>query len=85
MDIDTQISALARMPNPDLGAIDGVTLAARAAAEQRQSRMMMSVVTVLALFVGLAGSMVPAAPASASTMLLGPPPELMPLAQMAQE
>lgn len=85
MDIDAQVATLARLPNPDLSEIDGAMLAARAMAEQRQSRMVMSVVTVLALLVGFAGSMVPATPASASTMLLGPPPALMPLARMALE
>lgn len=85
MDIDAQISALARLPNPDLGRIDGVRLAALAADERRQSRIVIGYVLVSALLIGVAGSMVPATEARASAMLFGPPPEMMPLARIARE
>lgn len=85
MDMDVQISALARLPNPDLGGIDGVRLAARAAEERRQSRVMMSSVLVSALLIGAAGGMAPATEARASAMLFGPPPEMMPLVELARE
>lgn len=85
MDVDVQIAALARLPNPDLDGIDGVRLAARAAEERRQSRVMITSVLVSALLIGAASGMAPATEARASAMLFGPPLEMMPLVQMARE
>lgn len=85
MDIDAQISLLASVPNPDLSGIDGTHLAALAAEERRQSRVMMSLVLVSALFIGVGASMLPVGEAQASAVLFGPPPTLTPLVQMGRE
>jgi len=85
MDIDTQISQLSRIPSPDLSRLDGSRLAARAAAERRESRMTIGLALVAALAIGVGGGALPSRSAQASPVLLGPSPERMPLVQMAKE
>lgn len=85
MDLDTNLARLARLPVPDLSAIDGGRLAARAQNEVRQTRAMLGLGLVASLGIGVAGGLQEPVPADVTLAAFGPPASLTPVIALGQE
>lgn len=85
MDLDDNLARLASLPVPDLAAIDGGALAARARAEARAARGVLGAALVAALGIGVVGGLQAPAEAQAPLAAFGPAPALVPLIALGQE
>lgn len=84
MDVDRHLAMLKALPVPDLTDWDGADLAKRARHQSRQTQMITSMAIVAALFVGVAGSVLPSTQAEASIVPFGPPMALTPLVRLGR-
>jgi hypothetical protein len=85
MDLDANLARLACLPVPDLSALDGGMLAARAQNEVRQTRAMLGVGLVMSLGMGVVGGLQVPARAEVPLAAFGPPASLTPLIALGQE
>lgn len=84
MDIDDNLARLGAVPVPDLAAIDGAALAARARTEARQARGAMGAAMAVALGIGVVGGLEDEAQAEKALVAFGPAPALTPLIVLGQ-
>ncbi|MEE4154715.1 MAG: hypothetical protein V2I27_11195 [Erythrobacter sp.] len=85
MDLDGNLARLAGAPVPDLSAIDGAALAARARAEARQARGTLAAAMAISLAIGIVSGMQTPAQAEAPMAAFGPALSLTPLIALGQE
>lgn len=85
MNLDKNLARLTAVSVPDLSAIDGAALAARARLDARQSRGALGAAMVAALGIGVAGGMQVPAQAETALVAFGPAPSLTPLIGLGQE
>lgn len=84
-DLDAKLARLARLPTPDLAALDGAELAQRARAERRGMRATLGVALAGSLAIGIAGGMQMPTREDAPLVAFGPSPALTPLIGLGQE
>ena len=85
MDLDNDLARLGAASVPDLSAIDGAVLAARALAEARRSRGALGAAMLAALGIGVVGGMQVPAQAETTLVAFGPAPSLTPLIMLGRE
>ena len=85
LDLDHNLARIANVPVPDLSAIDGNALAARARAEARAARSTLGAALIAALGIGIVGGFQTPAQAEAPLAAFGPELALTPLIALGQE
>ena len=83
--VDNHLLLLGAAPlHPDLGALDGAVLAARARRERRETQAVTGIAAAAALGIGIMGGLAPANEQGGMAMPFGPPVALTPLIALGQ-
>lgn len=83
--LDNHLMLLGAAPlHPDLDALDGAVLAARARRERRETQAVTGLAAVAALGAGIMVGLAPASDPNAAAMPFGPPVALTPLIALSQ-